>query len=196
MQKLIRRRECAPEATLPSEQLHPLLARIYSARGIATAEELDLGLGSLLPPSLLHNAESAASLLADAIAADSRLLIIGDFDADGATSTALAVSALNSMGARQVDYLVPNRFDYGYGLTPEIVELAATRAPALIITVDNGISSLDGVEIHATTDDGKLVVTIENDAGPMIDTMNSFHEIDGVLSASLIYHHFDEEIAQ
>ena len=145
MQKLIRRRECAPEATLPSEQLHPLLARVYSARGIATPEELDLGLGRLLPPSLLHNAESAASLLADAIAADSRLLIIGDFDADGATSTALAVSALNSMGARQVDYLVPNRFDYGYGLTPEIVELAATRSPALIITVDNGISSLDGV---------------------------------------------------
>jgi single-stranded-DNA-specific exonuclease len=145
VQKLIRRRAGNPEGALTAQQLHPLLARVYTARGICAAEELDLGLARLLPPSRLHNAERAAGLLADAMAADNRLLVIGDFDADGATSTALAVSVLRSMGATQVDYLVPNRFDYGYGLTPEIVELAAERAPDLIITVDNGISSLEGV---------------------------------------------------
>ena len=145
MQKQIRRRAGNPEGSLTAQQLHPLLARVYTARGICAAEELDLGLARLLPPSRLHNAERAAGLLADAMAADSRLLVIGDFDADGATSTALAVSVLRSMGATQVDYLVPNRFDYGYGLTPEIVELAVSRSPDLIITVDNGISSLEGV---------------------------------------------------
>jgi len=145
VQKLIRRRPDNPEGTLTARQLHPLLARVYTARGICAPDELDLGLARLLPPSRLLNAERAARLLADAIAADHRLLIIGDFDADGATSTALAVSALRGMGAAQVDYLVPNRFDYGYGLTPEIVELAVGRAPDLIITVDNGISSLEGV---------------------------------------------------
>jgi single-stranded-DNA-specific exonuclease len=94
---------------------------------------------------LLLNADRAASLLADALARDSRMVVIGDFDADGATSTTLVVSALRAFGAGQVDYLVPNRFEYGYGLTPEIVELAAAAKPDLIITVDNGISSLEGV---------------------------------------------------
>jgi single-stranded-DNA-specific exonuclease len=144
MQKLIRRRQTDAIGTLPDDQVHPLLARVYASRG-ATAAELDLGLARLLPPARLLNAERAATLLADAIAANSKLLVIGDFDADGATSTALAVSVLKQFGAAQVDYLVPNRFDYGYGLTPEIVELAATRHPDLIITVDNGISSLEGV---------------------------------------------------
>ena len=88
---------------------------------------------------------AAASLLADAIADDARMVIIGDFDADGATSTALAVAALREFGARHVDYLVPNRFEYGYGLTPEIVALAAGGAPDIIVTVDNGISSIEGV---------------------------------------------------
>ncbi len=145
MQKLIRRRPLDPAGTLAAEHLHPLLARVYSARGIETATELDLSLARLLPPSELLNADRAATLLADAIAAGDRLLVIGDFDADGATSTTLAVSVLRQFGAAHVDYLVPNRFDYGYGLTPEIVELAATRDPQLIITVDNGISSLEGV---------------------------------------------------
>lgn len=125
--------------------LHPLLARVYAGRGIREAGELDLGLGRLLPPDQLLNAGRAAELLADAIADRRRIVIIGDFDADGATSTALAVSALREFGAEHVAYLVPNRFDYGYGLTPEIVELAAQNRPDLIITVDNGISSLDGV---------------------------------------------------
>ena len=146
MHKLIRRRPADPAASLSDADLHPLLARIYTTRGVRTPAELDLALAQLLPPAQLRNADAAAVLLADAVAADKKLLVIGDFDADGATSTALAVSLLRQFGAREVDYLVPNRFEYGYGLTPEIVELAATRDPAVIITVDNGISSLDGVE--------------------------------------------------
>ena len=146
MHKLIRRRPADPAASLSDADLHPLLARIYTTRGVRTPAELDLALAQLLPPAQLRNADAAAVLLADAVAADKKLLVIGDFDADGATSTALAVSLLRQFGAREVDYLVPNRFEYGYGLTPEIVALAATRDPAVIITVDNGISSLDGVE--------------------------------------------------
>lgn len=145
MQKLIRRRPAPATRELAGASLHPLLAQIYSARGIRSARDLDLGLAHLLPPAALHNAERAAVLLADAIAAGDRLLVVGDFDADGATSSALAVSCLRAFGAAEVDYLVPNRFEYGYGLTPEIVELAAARRPDLIITVDNGISSIEGV---------------------------------------------------
>ena len=145
MQKLIRRRPAPATQELAGVSLHPLLAQIYSARGIRSARDLDLGLARLHPPAALHNAERAAVLLADAIAAGDRLLVVGDFDADGATSSALAVSCLRAFGAAEVDYLVPNRFEYGYGLTPEIVELAAARRPDLIITVDNGISSIEGV---------------------------------------------------
>jgi len=142
--RLLRRRQVEPPAALAETLPHPVLARVYAARGVTEPDELDLGLGQLLPPAQLLNTDRAAGLLADAIAAGSQLLVIGDFDADGATSTALAVSVLRQLGAR-VDYLVPNRFDYGYGLTPEIVELAAGRNPDLIITVDNGISSIEGV---------------------------------------------------
>ncbi len=143
MQRIIRRREPGPQ--LADARLHPLLARVYASRGVRDAGELDLGLANLIPPDQLLNADSAARLLADALADQQRILVIGDFDADGASSTALAVLALRDFGAQRVDYLVPNRFDYGYGLTPEIVELAAQNRPDLIITVDNGISSLDGV---------------------------------------------------
>ena len=125
--------------------LNPLLARIYRSRGITRSEELDLQLSKLLPPSQLLNADYAAVLLADALAAKQKIVIVGDFDADGATSTALAVSVLRAFGAQRVDYLVPNRFEYGYGLTPEIVALALHKSPDLIITVDNGISSIEGV---------------------------------------------------
>ncbi|RLA48893.1 MAG: single-stranded-DNA-specific exonuclease RecJ [Gammaproteobacteria bacterium] len=149
MHKLIRRRPStrtdAGIAAFAGTDIHPLLARIYCDRGIDSMAQLDLGLAQLLPPTQLRNADRAATLLADALAGDQKILIIGDFDADGATSTALAVSALRAFGANQVDYLVPNRFDYGYGLTPEIVALAAKDKPDLIITVDNGISSLEGV---------------------------------------------------
>jgi len=145
VRKLIRRRTAEPATALSGEALHPLLARVYTTRGVQTPDGLDLALSRLLPPTQLLNADRAAVLLADAIAAGGALLVIGDFDADGATSTALAVAVLRQFGATRVDYLVPNRFEYGYGLTPEIVELAATRAPDVIITVDNGISSLEGV---------------------------------------------------
>jgi single-stranded-DNA-specific exonuclease len=145
MHRVIRRRNPEPRPSLEGVDIHPLLARVYAGRGIRDPSELDLGLERLLPPEELLNADRAAVLLADAIADRRRILIVGDFDADGATSTALGVSALRDMGAEQVDYLVPNRFDYGYGLTPEIVELAARDRPDLIITVDNGISSLEGV---------------------------------------------------
>ena len=145
MQKLIRRRQVSVGQTFSDTDIHPLLARVYRGRGIESSAQLNLAMECLHAPALLLNADRAATLLADALADDSRMVVIGDFDADGATSTALVVSALRAFGARQVDYLVPNRFEYGYGLTPEIVELAAEGKPDLIITVDNGISSLEGV---------------------------------------------------
>ncbi len=121
-----------------------LMARLLATRGVTEASQLSANLSNLLPPSTLtHNAEMA-KLLADAITANKKLLIIGDYDADGATATAVAVKGLRAFGAN-VDFLVPNRFEYGYGLTPEIVALAATQYPDVIITVDNGIASVDGV---------------------------------------------------
>jgi single-stranded-DNA-specific exonuclease len=125
--------------------LSPLLSRVYANRGICTAQELELDLARLHPPALMLNMDLAVARLRQALDAQERLLIVGDFDADGATSTAMAVGALRQFGFSSVDYLVPNRFEYGYGLTPAIVDLARERAPQLIITVDNGISSVDGV---------------------------------------------------
>jgi len=133
---------------LEQQGLHPLLARLYAARGIQTKSELDYELKSLLPPALLTNAVEAAILLADALEAQARILIVADYDCDGATACAVGIRALRAMAAdsgAQIDYLVPNRFTYGYGLTPGIVDLAATKSPDLIVTVDNGIASLDGV---------------------------------------------------
>ncbi|MEK9542916.1 MAG: single-stranded-DNA-specific exonuclease RecJ [Luminiphilus sp.] len=130
---------------LASSQLPPLLQRIYANRGIAGPEETDLALSGLIPPGALKGAREAAELLADAIEGEARVVIVGDFDADGATSAALAVSVLREMGLREVSFLVPNRFEFGYGLSPEIVALAAEREPDLIVTVDNGISSHAGV---------------------------------------------------
>ena len=124
--------------------LMPILARVLAARGIAEMTQLDVSLAQLIPPEQLTNASQMAVLLADAIAQKQSLLVVGDYDCDGATATAVAIRGLRSMGA-QVDYLVPNRFEYGYGLTPEIVELAAERKPDIIMTVDNGIASVDGV---------------------------------------------------
>ena len=124
--------------------VNPLLARIYAARGVVTKSELETSLSGIIPPEQLTNAAEMAKLLADAIAANKKILVIGDYDADGATATAVAVKGLKSMGAN-VDFLVPNRFEYGYGLTPEIVALASTLKPDILITVDNGIASGDGV---------------------------------------------------
>jgi single-stranded-DNA-specific exonuclease len=125
--------------------LHPVVRRVYAARGIASDSELDLSLDRLLPVGSLEGLDAATRLLA-AHRAAGRVLVIGDFDADGATSTALLVRALRALRFAHVDFLVPNRFRFGYGLTPEIVALAATRTPSLIVTVDNGVSSIAGVE--------------------------------------------------
>ncbi len=125
--------------------VHPVLARVYAARGVSAPQQLDTSFNGLAPVDRLKNCVAMARLLADAIAAGQRLLIVADYDADGATACALGMIALQSLGA-QVEYLVPNRFEYGYGLTPEIVALAAARRPDFLITVDNGIASIDGVE--------------------------------------------------
>ncbi len=123
---------------------NPLLRTLYAARGIDSEDQLGTELSQLPPPTMKGLLEAAA-LLADAIQAQKKLLIVGDFDCDGATSTALGLLALKALGAEHIEFLVPNRFEYGYGLTPEIVAVAAERNPDLIITVDNGISSVDGV---------------------------------------------------
>ena len=136
------------EWQLAQQGLHPLLARIYAARGIKTRSELDYELKSLLPPTLLTHADDAAVLLADAIEAQARILIVADYDCDGATACAVGIRALRAMcgeSGATIDYLVPNRFTYGYGLTPAIVDLAASMTPDLIVTVDNGIASIEGV---------------------------------------------------
>ena len=129
---------------LPGD-LHPLLRRLYANRGVAEAEDLDLGLARLIPVSRLGGIDAAVDLLCEHFRRGSRIVVVGDFDADGATSTALVVRQLKRLGFKQVEFLVPNRFQYGYGLTPEIVQLASELQPGLIVTVDNGISSHAGV---------------------------------------------------
>lgn len=149
----IRRREI-PDVNLPG--VPPLLQRLYAARAITSPDELDYGLAKLIAPDELLYIDKAAQLLAEHL--DKRILIIGDFDADGATSSAVGLLGLRALGAQHVDYLVPDRFRFGYGLTPEIVALARERKPDLIITVDNGISSIAGVA--AARDAGiKVLVT-------------------------------------
>ncbi|QDQ28841.1 single-stranded-DNA-specific exonuclease RecJ [Chitinimonas arctica] len=132
------------ERSLLAAGLHPVEARIYAARGIAASIELETEFKHLLPASGLKGMAAVASRLADAIGRQERILIVADYDADGATACAVALRGLRLMGG-VVDFLVPNRFEYGYGLTPEIVDLAAARQPRLIMTVDNGIASVAGV---------------------------------------------------
>ncbi|VVE02981.1 single-stranded DNA exonuclease [Pandoraea iniqua] len=133
--------------TLARDGVHPVLARLFASRGVAASEETETALTRLVPPTQLKGAQDAAVFLADAIAAGKQMLVVADYDCDGATACAVAVRGLRMFGAK-VDYLVPNRFEYGYGLTPEIVALAARGKlgpPDVLITVDNGIASLDGV---------------------------------------------------
>ena len=132
--------------SLHSAGLNPLLAKVFSARGVTDSADLSLNLKQLLPPDAMLGLPAAAELLAAAMEREEKILFVGDFDADGATSIAVGMTLLRQMGAAHIDFLVPNRFDYGYGLSPEIVELAHQRDPAVIVTVDNGISSLRGVE--------------------------------------------------
>jgi single-stranded-DNA-specific exonuclease len=143
MRKIIKRRHALPDPhAFPNTA--PVLRRLYAARGVANEEQLHYELKRLLQPQL-KGMEAALTLLVAVLQAQQRILVIGDFDADGATSTALAVRCLRAMGHSKVEFLVPNRFEYGYGLTPEIVEVAALRHPDLLLTVDNGISSFQGV---------------------------------------------------
>ncbi|AJK47105.1 single-stranded-DNA-specific exonuclease RecJ [Burkholderia plantarii] len=145
MTRIVTRRASPADAeALARHGLHPVLARLYAARGVTCPEDIETTLARLVPPGGLKGCDDAAALLADALAAGKRMLVVADYDCDGATACAVAVRGLRMLGAT-IDYLVPNRFEYGYGLTPEIVKLAAARKPELLITVDNGIASVDGV---------------------------------------------------
>ncbi|WP_324833083.1 single-stranded-DNA-specific exonuclease RecJ [Pseudomonas saxonica] len=126
-------------------EMPTLLTRLYAARGVQSQAELDKSLARLIPYQQLKGIDAAVDLLVVALEQRQRILIVGDFDADGATASTVGMLGLRLLGAAHVDYLVPNRFEYGYGLTPEIVEVALTRKPQLLITVDNGISSVEGV---------------------------------------------------
>ncbi len=130
---------------LRQQGIHPVLARLYAARGLADASELSSELASMITPTGLLHVDAAAVFLADAIAAQKKLVIVADYDCDGATACAVALRGLRALGAN-VDFIVPNRFEYGYGLTPEIVALTVReKSPDIIVTVDNGIASIDGV---------------------------------------------------
>ncbi len=131
----------APSATAVAAD--PVLNRLYRSRGISSKAQLSYGLRNLAPVSSLSGIDAAVELLL--AHADRRIIVVGDFDADGATSTALVIRCLSAFGINDVDYIVPNRFKFGYGLTPEIVDVAAKRSPALLVTVDNGVSSVEGV---------------------------------------------------
>ncbi|MFY0655854.1 MAG: single-stranded-DNA-specific exonuclease RecJ [Neptunomonas phycophila] len=141
----IERRAPGSEQLPIFSQVPHALARIYASRGVQSQAELGRNLKELLPDSEMKGMNEAVARLAHAVVSNESMLIVGDFDCDGATSTAVAILGLRMMGAAQVDYLVPNRFEYGYGLSPEIVEVAHTQSPSLLITVDNGISSVEGV---------------------------------------------------
>jgi single-stranded-DNA-specific exonuclease len=143
---------------IQNASLHPVLKRIYANRHINSLAQIDYSLDRLADYKQLKGIDVAADIVADAVMNNRPILIVGDYDADGATSTALVVRALNSFGAAKVDFLVPNRFEYGYGLTPEIVDVASEFSPEVLITVDNGISSIEGVNA-AKRNHIKVVVT-------------------------------------
>ncbi len=159
---MITLRDVPPRAAWALEQagIHPLLARLYAARGVRALDELDDGLARLVPPSLLRGADAAARLLADAIGARRRLCVVADYDCDGATACAVALRGLKLLGASTdtLSYVVPDRALHGYGLTPAIVELALRHRPDVLITVDNGIASLAGVA-HAKAHGLDVVIT-------------------------------------
>jgi len=147
-----------------SAEIPLLLQKLYGGRHLCSDDDLKRDLGSLIPPEQLAGLDQAVSLLVAALQGQDRVLVVGDFDADGATSSALAILAMRAFGFKQVDYVVPNRFEYGYGLTPEIVQVALEREPDLIVTVDNGISSLAGVQV-AQEAGVKVLVTDHHLAG-------------------------------
>lgn len=156
--KIIKRRDVDLSQANFQTSLSPVLERIYIARGIVDDELLQMRLDRLHKPQTFKGLDEAIRILVEAVCQQQRVLIVGDFDADGATSCALSVLALQAMGLEKVDYLVPNRFEYGYGLTPEIVAVAAGHKPDILVTVDNGISSIEGVAV-AQARGMKVIVT-------------------------------------
>ena len=165
--KRVVQRPLSPDLLTQFPSQHPLLSRLYISRGVKSESELELSLSELLSFQDLKGIGAAINLLQQALLLQQRILIIGDFDADGATSSALAMKALAGFGARNVGYLVPNRFQFGYGLTPEIVEVAKQKQPDLIVTVDNGISSLEGVAA-AKSAGIKVLITDHHLAGSQL----------------------------
>ncbi|UYW73861.1 single-stranded-DNA-specific exonuclease RecJ [Pseudocitrobacter faecalis] len=153
----LRRREAGDSDSLPAD-LPPLLRRLYASRGVKSADDLERGLKGMLHWRTLTGVEKAVEMLHDAFEKNLRIMVVGDFDADGATSTALSVLSLRAMGCHSVEYLVPNRFEDGYGLSPEVVDQAHARGAQMIMTVDNGISSHAGVD-HAHALGIRVLVT-------------------------------------
>lgn len=165
---IVRRQACANL----SLDVHPVLKQVFSRRDVTEPGQLDLSLGQLLPPTGLKNIDSACARLLGAIDDDQQILILGDYDTDGATASAVAMLGLRQLGAGAVDYLVPNRFDYGYGLSPEIARVAIERKPDLVITVDNGIASEEGVALlrEANID---VIITDHHLAGEKLPDANA-----------------------
>ncbi|EAO6666032.1 single-stranded-DNA-specific exonuclease RecJ [Salmonella enterica] len=156
-QRQLRRREADETAELPAD-LPPLLRRLYASRGVRSARELERSVKGMLPWQQLSGIDNAVDILYNAFREGTRIIVVGDFDADGATSTALSVLGMRALGCDNISYLVPNRFEDGYGLSPEVVDQAKARGAQLIVTVDNGISSHAGVA-HAKTLGIPVIVT-------------------------------------
>jgi len=165
--KIIQRRTFDLSKANFVKPMAPVMERILVARDVYSDDELEMRLQRLIKPDSFKGLDAALPLLVEAITQQQRVLIVGDFDADGATSCALSVLVLKAMGLQEVDYLVPNRFDFGYGLTPEIVEVAAGSKPDLLITVDNGISSVEGVA-EAKRRGIKVIVTDHHLPGDVV----------------------------
>ena len=167
-------RDIPPRSCWALEQagIHPLLARLYAARGITSATELDDDLTHLLPPGDLAGSEQAAHLLADAIAANRHICVVADYDCDGATACAVALRGLRLLGAQQTSYLVPDRISDGYGLTPAIADRVHALGAELLLTVDNGIASVEGVS-HAQSLGLQVVVTDHHLPGDTLPAANA-----------------------
>ncbi|MBE9559365.1 MAG: single-stranded-DNA-specific exonuclease RecJ [Proteobacteria bacterium] len=173
------RRDAEISEELKNSDLHPLLKKVYANRGVTKLKQVDFALKDLIDFSLLKDIDIAAEIVSQAIIENKRIIVVGDFDADGATSCAVMIRSLKAFGLEDVDYLVPNRFDYGYGLSPQIVDVAAqlnpSAKPDLIVTVDNGISSIDGVNranelgIQVVVTDHHLAADVLPDAAAIVN---------------------------
>lgn len=182
MRKIIKRRVLEEAKLNEFGNLHPIIARVLLARGCTNTSEVSYQLKNILPPNL-KDIDKAAELLEESLKNQDRILVVGDFDVDGATSTSLVVKYLTQLGYQNVDYIVPNRFEYGYGLTPEIVQICKTKNPNLIVTVDNGISSIEGV-LEAKSLGIKVLITDHHLPG------NTLPEADAIVNPNQVDCHF------